>query len=107
MDIETLKQETEVEYFAASTKGGQRANRKKTGVKLRHIPSGIEAKAKGRSQARNLEKAFEILQQRIEELNKPEIPRISTEPTFGSRLRRVKEKKDLSKKKALRRKPEL
>ncbi|MDP2864284.1 MAG: peptide chain release factor-like protein [bacterium] len=105
-DIGTLKKETEVFRFGASTKGGQRANRKETGIHLRHIPSGIEVRViEERSQARNLAIAFERLRERLEQLNRPEIPRIPTKVPKSTKRERLKEKKAHSEKKQLRKKP--
>ena len=104
-DLESLKKETEVFRFGASTKGGQRANRKETGIRLRHIPSGVEVKViEERFQARNLEIAFKRLQERIRRLNRPKKKRIPTRISLGAKLRRLKEKKEHSEKKSLRRK---
>lgn len=103
-DLETLKKETEVFPFGASTKGGQRANRKKTGIELYHEPSGIRVKViEQRSQAQNRKIAFERLREKLEELNRPEIPRILTKVPRAAKRVRLKEKRVRSKKKKLRR----
>lgn len=103
-DLETLKKETKVFRFGASTRGGQRANKKETGIRLRHIPSGIEVKViKERSQARNLAIAFERLREKLEELNRPEIPRIPTTIPESAKKARLEEKRIHSEKKRLRR----
>lgn len=102
-DFKTLKKETKVFRFGASTKGGQRANKKETGIRLRHIPSGVEVVERGRSQARNLKLALERLQERLRALNRPKVPRIPTKPSISAKLRRLKGKKIRSEKKKLRR----
>lgn len=103
-DLESLKKETKVFRFGASTKGGQRANRKETGIRLRHIPSGIEVKViKERFQARNLDIAFERLRKKLEKLNQPKKKRIPTRVSRSAKLRRLKEKKKQSQKKETRR----
>ncbi len=105
-DLETLKKETEVFPFGASTKGGQRANRKKTGIELYHKPSGIRVRViEQRSQAQNRKIAFERLREKLEELNRPEIPRIPTKLPRAAKRKRLKEKIIHSEKKQLRRKP--
>lgn len=103
---ETLKKETKIFRFGASTKGGQRANKKETGIRLYHIPSGIEVKViEERSQARNLQIAFERLKERLEELNRPEVPRISTKVPKSVKGKRLKKKIIHSEKKQSRKKP--
>lgn len=105
-DLETLKKETDVFPFGASTKGGQRANRKKTGIELFHRPSEIRVKViEERSQARNKAIAFARLIEKLEELNRPEIPRIPTKVPRAVKRARLKQKKLHSGKKQLRRKP--
>ena len=103
-----LKKETEVFRFGASTKGGQRANRKETGIRLRHLLSGIEIKViEERSQARNLEIAFDRLQKRLEKLNRPKKKRIPTKIPFGAKLKRLRKKKVNAEKKKLRKSIEI
>ena len=105
-DLEILKKETDVFPFGASTKGGQRANRKKTGIELFHRPSGMRVKViEERSQARNKATAFARLREKLEELNRPEIPRIPTKVPREAKRARLKAKKRLREKKRLRRKP--
>jgi len=105
-DLETLKKETKVFRFGASTKGGQRANRKETGIRLRHIPSGIEEKViRERFQTQNLKIAFKQLQERLEKLNRPKKKRIPTRIPLGAELRRLKGKRIIAERKQLRRKP--
>lgn len=103
-DFKNLKKETEVFRFGASTKGGQRANRKETGIRLRHLPSGIEIKViEERSQARNLEIAFDRLQKRLRKMNRPKKKRIPTKIPFRAKLKRLRKKKVRAEKKKLRR----
>ncbi len=107
-DKKNLKKKTEVFRFGASTRGGQRANRKETGIRLRHKPSGIEVKAiEERSQARNLKIAFERLQERIKKLNRPKKERIPTRVPKSAKTARLKGKRVCSKKKQFRRRPNL
>jgi len=104
-DIGTLKKETEVFRFGASTKGGQRANRKQTGIRLYHFPSGIRVTVKGRSQAKNLAIAFKRLQKKLRESKKLRKRRVSTRVPVYIRRRRLLGKKRHSEKKQLRKKP--
>lgn len=104
-ELKILKKETMVFPFGASTKGGQRANRKKIGIRLHHIPSGIKIKViKERDQARNRKIAFEKLQRQLRELNRPKKIRIPTKAPKYAKLKRLKEKQQHSQKKYLRRK---
>jgi len=55
------------EYICAKTKGGQRANKTETNVRLTHIPSGITVTVNGRSQSRNKKRALIMLQHKLEQ----------------------------------------
>ncbi len=102
-----LLAECDVETLSAGTKGGQRANKVETGVRLTHRPSGIRVQRRtSRSQFRNKALAIAELRRRLEELNKPEPVRVATKPTRASRRRRVEAKKRRSEKKENRRKPD-
>ena len=102
-DIKSLKKETRVFRFGASTKGGQRANRKETGIILLHIPSGLRLRIiEERSQARNLEIAFRSLQGKLKKLNKPKKKRILTKVPFYEKRKRLENKRRISEKKKLR-----
>ena len=103
-DIKNLKKQTRVFRFGASTKGGQRANKKETGILLLHIPSGLRLRIiEERSQARNLEIAFHSLQEKLKKLNKPKKKRILTKIPFHEKRKRLEEKKRNSERKRLRR----
>jgi len=55
-----------VEYTCGSGKGGQHRNRKKTAVRIKHLPSGQEAYcADERNQRQNQNKAFGKLVERM------------------------------------------
>jgi protein subunit release factor A len=102
-DREALERDTEVEFVKGSGPGGQHRNKRETGVRLRHIPSGVVAMAtERRSQARNRELAFERLAERLAELNEVPTERVETAPTRASRVRRLSEKRKLAQKKASR-----
>lgn len=105
---ENLERETTIEFFRGSGPGGQHRNKRETGVRLRHIPSGVVVEAvEERSQARNREVAFERLAEELEKLSKPETPRIPTKPSRSQRVNRLKEKHEISEKKKLRKPPVL
>ena len=105
-DRETLERETEVEFVRASGPGGQHRNRRETGVRLVHGPSGVTVTAtERRSQAQNLENAFERLVERLEGLNRPRKKRIPKRVPAGVRRQRREQKRRRAQVKALRRPP--
>ena len=60
------KKDLKIERFAASSKGGQNANKTEVNVRMTHIPSGLKAQATGeRSLEQNLKNALNVLVQRI------------------------------------------
>ena len=102
-----MERDCQVDFFVASGPGGQHRNRSRTGVRLRHKPSGLIVTATElRSQSRNLEKAYDRLKKRLEKLNRPPQPRKRTRPSKAARERRLRNKAHKSKTKHLRRKPE-
>lgn len=107
MDMDKLEKETTITFFRGSGPGGQHRNKVETGVRLKHIPSGIVLEVdEERSQARNREIAFERLADRLEELAKPKVPRVPTKVSQSQREKRLREKKRQSETKELRRSPE-
>ena len=103
-----LLAECDVETLSAGTKGGQRANKVETGVRLTHRPTGTVVTARrSRSQFRNKALAVAELRRRLEEANRPVTPRRPTQPTQGSKRRRLEAKRQRSEKKANRRPPEV
>lgn len=92
-DVETLEKEVEIEFFRSSGAGGQNVNKRETAVRLRHIPSGIVIEAQEeRTQGQNRRIAFERLTGKLKELNKPEIPRVSTKVPRREKQKRLTEK---------------
>ena len=107
-DLDTLEKEVVMETFRSPGPGGQRKNKKETGVRLRHVPSGVTVVAsERRSQAMNREVAFQRLQRKLERLNRPPKPRRKTRPSASTLHKWEEEKKRRSEKKRLRAKPEL
>jgi protein subunit release factor B len=105
-DRRSMERDCQVDFFVASGPGGQHKNRSKTAVRLRHEPSGLIVTATElRSQARNLERAYDRLKKRLEKLNRPEKKRKRTRPSKAERERRLKSKAYRSRTKRLRRKP--
>lgn len=60
------KKDVRVERFAASSKGGQNANKTENNVRLTHIPTGIKSQATSeRSLDANFKSAIKILMLRV------------------------------------------
>ena len=94
----------DVETLRAGTKGGQRANKVETGIRLRHRPTGLVVVARReRSQLQNRALALAELRRRLLDAARPETPRIATKPTAASRRRHAEAKRHQSAKKADRR----
>ena len=91
-------------FFTAGGPGGQHRNKTESGVRLVHRPTGVHVTAtERRSQARNRSAALGRLRLRLEALARRPRPRRATEPTRGSRERRLAEKKRRGDRKAERR----
>lgn len=65
LDYALKHDDLKVEYLAASTVGGQHANKAETGVKITHVPTGLSAKSSIRSRALNQERALADLQRKV------------------------------------------
>jgi ribosome-associated protein len=104
-DLKNLSSGVRVEYYRSRGPGGQRKNKKETAVRLKHLPSGLTVTAtESRYQAVNKRRAFQRLQEKLKQLNKPLKMRIPTLVPLGEGLKRREEKKKLSQKKRERRK---
>jgi protein subunit release factor B len=91
---ERLQRESEVEFFIASGPGGQHRNRNATGVRLLHRPSGTVVTAtERRSQAANLDVAYERLERRLRAAQEVPEPRVATRPSRAARAERRNEKR--------------
>lgn len=94
VDRASLERDCTVEFFIASGPGGQHRNKVETGVRLVHRPSGIMVTAtERRSQYANREMAFERMAERLEIVQRPQVPRVPTRPSAGSRTRRLQTKR--------------
>ena len=103
-----LLRDSDIDTLRAGTKGGQRANKVETGIRMHHRPTGITVVSRNsRSQFRNRALALQELKRRIEEKNKPVIPRKRTKPTRGSKRRRIEAKKRRAETKKMRRPPDV
>ena len=100
---ERLLAECDVTTFRASGPGGQHRNRRESGVRLVHRPTGIVVVAtERRSQHRNRAIALERLVKRLAVRRRRRKPRRPTRPTAASKERRIEEKKQRSKTKRTR-----
>ena len=100
-------EDIEYSFFRSSGPGGQKKNTTDSSVRLRHLPTGIVVIAtQSRSQHRNKILALEELERRIERRQHRPAPRHRTRPTLAARRRRLDEKKMMSVKKRLRRRPD-
>ncbi len=96
-----LARDTTVEFFTGSGPGGQNRNKRETGVRLTHLPSGlVVTSVKERSQAQNRADALQKLRHKLLERMRVEKPRTATRPTRGSQRRRVEGKRHQGAKKA-------
>lgn len=105
---EDLLADCVVETFRSSGPGGQNVNRRETGVRIRHRPTGIVVTCqRERSQYRNKQIALEQLRRKLQALSQPTPPRIPTIIPWSVREKILAHKKRQALKKSLRRKPDL
>ena len=83
-----------MEFVRASGPGGQHRNRRETGVRLTHRPTGIVVQAtERRSQVDNRRIALERLEALLRKRQQRRRRRLATRPTRASRERRLEGKK--------------
>lgn len=99
--------DVEVTWVKGSGPGGQHRNKRETGVRLRHIPTGIVVVATERRERRqNLSLAWERLRQALVVRHRRPKPRRPTRPTRASVERRLDDKARRARTKERRRKPD-
>lgn len=66
LDFQIDPKDVEMDVYAGSSSGGQNANKNQTGVRLRHIPSGLIVDIwDSKSQLHNKDKAWSVLKARL------------------------------------------
>jgi peptide chain release factor 1 len=66
VDVQIDPKDIVMDTYAASSSGGQNANKNQTGVRLHHIPTGLIVNiGDSKSQMQNKEKAFAVLKSRL------------------------------------------
>lgn len=99
-----MERDTELQFFIGSGPGGQNRNKRETGVRLTHRPSGlVVTSVKERTQGLNRADALQKLREKLRAAMAVQKPRKDTKPTRGSKRRRVEGKKLQGQKKANRR----
>jgi protein subunit release factor B len=93
-EMEHLLSDCDVTTFRASGPGGQHRNRRESGVRLVHRPTGIVVVAtERRSQHQNKAVALARLARRLAERRRVRKKRMPTKATAAARARRLREKK--------------
>ncbi len=104
LNPEKILEECRITYTLSPGPGGQRRDKKRTAVRLVHIPTGIiVVVGRKRFRSQNLREALERMVSRIEERQKGKKPRIPTKIPGKVRETIREEKKKRSIKKGLRR----
>ena len=95
--------EIEITHVRGSGPGGQNRNKRWTGVRIVHLPTGTTVIAtERRSQSQNLSAALERLEERLEKLFQIKKTRIKTKPTRSSSKVRLESKHKQGLKKSMR-----
>ncbi len=107
MAIEIRDEDLKIEFYRGSGPGGQHRNVTESGVRIRHLPTGIVVQAsERRSQAQNRELALERLREVLIRREKKRKKRIPTKVPKGAKEERLAEKRRVADKKRLRSIPE-
>ena len=104
MSRKILPSDLEITHVRGSGPGGQNRNKRMSGVRIVHLPTGIITTAtERRSQAQNLSAAMERLVGKLVLHDYRPPPRFATKKTRASQEKRVENKKKKSQIKNLRR----
>ncbi|MBI1859403.1 MAG: peptide chain release factor-like protein [Deltaproteobacteria bacterium] len=99
-------EDLEIVHVRGSGPGGQNRNKRWTGVRVTHLPTGIVVMAtERRSQSQNLAAAMERLEDRLRILFTVKKKRVKTRPKKGAIERRLESKRRQGSKKTDRRFP--
>ncbi|MCB9777440.1 MAG: peptide chain release factor-like protein [Alphaproteobacteria bacterium] len=106
-DRASLERICAVQFVRASGPGGQHRNKRETGVRLTHPPSGVVVQAtERRSQSMNLDVAYQRMASALAERAHVKKPRKATRPSAACKQRRLQAKRQRSELKAQRRQPD-
>lgn len=98
------REDVEITHVKGSGPGGQNRNKRQTGVRLLHRPTGITIwSTERRSQLQNLEAGMERLARKVAQHYYRPPKRVKTKATRGSKERRLQAKKRDGSKKSDRR----
>ncbi len=101
-----LREEVEITTFRAGGPGGQHQNKTESGVRLKHLPTGIVVIAREhRSQIKNRLAAWQRLLEKLQQRSRQAKPRKVTRVPPRVREQRRREKTMQSRKKAWRARP--
>jgi protein subunit release factor B len=103
---EALLKECEVDTFRSSGPGGQHVNKTESGVRLKHLPTGVVVSSQQeRSQHVNKAICLRKLREAVDKLNYRAPERVPTRPKRGAKERTLEEKARRSQVKQLRSRP--
>lgn len=97
------RNDLEINHLKGSGPGGQNRNKRMTGVRVVHLPTGITVlSTERRSQDQNLKAALSRLEEKLERYYFVQTPRVKTKATKTSKRKRAENKKRHSATKTMR-----
>lgn len=101
--IERISRDCEATAFHASGHGGQCVNTTDSAVRMVHVPSGIVVVSReSRSQYRNRQICLQKLRKEFQQRSRPPEKRVKTKVPARARQKRLRDKRFVARKKALR-----
>jgi ribosome-associated protein len=98
------EEDLEITHVRGSGPGGQNRNKRMTGVRVKHLPTGLVVVAtERRSQEQNRSAAFQRLEEKLEALFQRPKARVKTSVTRSAKRKRLNSKRLESQKKQFRR----